>query len=133
MGWPRPNPRAICGPGLPRAWTRSIAGAPAATGLAGLAGLRLGYLVRNRSSLASVMAVAVVVLVVGLSLFSQGPLFAPVAAPSGTTNFAVVSAAPSSGAQTGLTVVGGNSYWVARRERRVSDQRRHRPLHGIAR
>jgi len=30
MGWPRPNPRAICGPGLPRAWTRSIAVAPAA-------------------------------------------------------------------------------------------------------
>lgn len=101
-------------------WAQTSAGLDAVdrsrarrTGLAGLAGLRLGYLVRNRSSLASVMAVAVVVLVVGLSLFSQGPLFAPVAAPSGTTNVAVISAAPSSGAQTALTVVGGNSYWVA--------------------
>ena len=59
------------------------------------------------------MAVAMVVLVVGLSLFSRGPLFAPAATPSGTTSIALVSAAPSSVTQTGLTVVGGNSYWVA--------------------
>jgi hypothetical protein len=98
---------------------RRRAGHAGRIGLAGLTGLRLGYLVRNRSSLASVTAVAAVVLVVGLSLFSRGPLFAPIAAPSGTTNFAVVSAAPSSGPQVGLTVVGGNSYWVAAPENGV--------------
>jgi hypothetical protein len=115
--------RGLATPEPPRElWARTSAGLDAVdrrragrTGLAGLARLRLGYLGylgRNWSSLASVMAVAAVVLVVGLSLLSQGPLFAPVAAASSTANVALVSAAPSSGAQTGLTMVGGNSYWV---------------------
>lgn len=119
--------RGLATPEPPRdLWARTSAGLDAVdlsragrSGLAGLMGLRLGYLVRNRSPLASVMAVAAVVLVVGLSLFSQGPLAGPKVAPSGTTNIAVVSAAPSSGAPAGLTVVGGNSYWVAAPENGV--------------
>jgi hypothetical protein len=113
--------RGLATPEPPRdLWARTSAGLDVVdrrgagrTGLAGLAGFRLGDLVRNRSSLASVMAVAVVVLVVGLSLSSQGPLFAPAVATSGTTNVVLVSAAPSSGEPAALAVVGGTSYYVA--------------------
>jgi hypothetical protein len=109
--------RGLATPEPPRdLWARTAAALDAVDGAGarrpGLAGLRLPDFARNRASLGSVMAVGVAVLVVGLSLLSQGPLFAPVAAASSTANVALVSAAPSSGAQTGLTMVGGNSYWV---------------------
>ena len=79
----------------------------------GFGSLGLGGFARTRSSMGSVMAVAVAVVVVGLSLLSQGPLFIPAAAPSRTATVAVVSAAPSGGPQAALAMVDGNSYWVA--------------------
>ena len=85
--------RGLATPEPPRdLWARTAAGLDAIDrtsarrpGRVGLSGLRLGGFARNRSSMGSVMAVAVAVVVVGLSLLSQGPLFVPRAAPSTTT------------------------------------------------
>jgi hypothetical protein len=110
--------RGLATPEPPRdLWARTSTAIDAVdrsrTGLAGLARLRLGGFARSRSSLGSAMAVTATVLVVGLSLLSQGPLFVPGSAPSSTPNIAVASAVPSNGPQAALAVVDGNSYWVA--------------------
>lgn len=82
-------------------------------GRTGLTGLSLASLARYRIPLATAMAAAVVVLVVGMSFFSQGSLFSPAATPSHTTNVAIASSASTAGPQNALAVVGGTSYWVA--------------------
>jgi hypothetical protein len=92
---------------------RAGAGRVRGFGRTGLAGLNLGHLARNRISLVTAMAAAVVVLVVGTSFLSHGTLFSPAAAPSHTTNVAIASAPATGGTQNALAVVGGTSYWVA--------------------
>ena len=115
--------RGLAAPEPPRdLWARTSAGLDAVdrqragrsglTRLASQFGLQLRDLVRTRPYLASVTAVAVVVLVVALSLSSQGTLFAPPVTPSSATNVAIASAA-ASGGQAALAVVGGTSYYVA--------------------
>jgi hypothetical protein len=112
--------RALPLPEPPRdLWARTAAALDEVDGSAarrasrtGVGGRWLGSLNWTRSSLASVMAVALVVVVVGLSLFSQGPLFAPAPVATSTSNVAVASAAPAS-AQAPVAVEGGNSIWVA--------------------
>ena len=112
--------RGLATPEPPRdLWARTAAGLDAIDrtsarrpGRVGLSGLRLGGFARNRSSMGSVMAVAIAVVVVGLSLLSQGPLFIPRAAPSTTTNLAVATVAPSAGPQAAVALVDGTSYWV---------------------
>ncbi len=112
--------RGLATPEPPRdLWARTAAGLDAIdrasarrSGRAGLSGLRLGGFARNRSSMGSVMAVAIAVVVVGLSLLSQGPLFVPRSVPSTTTNLAVATVAPSAGPQAAVALVDGTSYWV---------------------
>jgi len=113
--------RGLATPEPPRdLWARTASGLDAIDrasarrlGRAGLSGLRLGGFARNRSSLGSVMAVAIAVVVIGVSLLSQGPLFVPRAVPSTTTsNLAAATVAPSAGPQAAVALVDGTSYWV---------------------
>jgi hypothetical protein len=67
----------------------------------------------NRSLLGSAVAVGITVVVVGLSLLSQGPIVNQGQSPSATGQIAAVSPSSGSVAQAPLAVMDGTSYWVA--------------------
>ena len=109
--------RALTLPEPPRdLWARTSAGLDGidlARARGRLPSWRIG-LSGNRSLLGSGAAVAITVLLVGVSLLSQGPLASPARPSTNSSNpIALASPAPSVGPQSQLAVVDGNSYWMA--------------------